>query len=307
MNIILGSGIIGLLAKKILGDDWTLIPFKKSRYFYFDIPWADNYIKFDNEINDFMKSIIIDDSPMIMYKSPFSYQGQLFDVREPVVIEKYLTKLYGDKIPDVADQLLTTSFMIYPVTVKHIYEALQRKYIGEIRENTSLYGSVKSINITGQEILFNNDQKLEYDKIISTIPLNALCDYCSLSIDLEARPIYYYHIATDVVDLEGAQQSLVCDFDIPFFKVVKLNENIYNFWCLEAIEEPYKVFGSILGYNFEILEVRYIDDVIPLGEPPNLGIFEKNLICVGSNAQWDDFMDVSSCIKRLIRLRSSVQ
>jgi hypothetical protein len=48
MNVILGSGIIGLLTKKILGDDWILIPFKKSRYFYFDIPYADNYIKYIN-------------------------------------------------------------------------------------------------------------------------------------------------------------------------------------------------------------------------------------------------------------------
>jgi len=44
MNIILGSGIIGLLAKLILGQDWKIIPFYRSRYFSFNPALDDNFI-----------------------------------------------------------------------------------------------------------------------------------------------------------------------------------------------------------------------------------------------------------------------
>jgi hypothetical protein len=240
-----------------------------------------------------------------MYKSPLSYQGQLMD-EAPVAVEYFMRKVFGDFEPDLARKLFKTSFMVYPLTVKQLYEALQRKYIKEIRENTSKYGSVKSIDIDGHEIIFNDDKKLPYDRMISTIPLNAFCEYSSLPMDLQARTVYYYNVVTDAVDLEGAQQSYVCDLNIPFFKAVMLNKSIYVFWCLEAMEEPYKVFGSLFGYNFEILEVRFIEDVIPMGNPPSLGVLEDNdVFCVGSNAQWDDFMDVSSCINRLLAYRGT--
>lgn len=304
MNLILGSGITGLLAKKILGDNWTIIPFRQSRYFSFEIPWADNFIRCDPEIDDFMRGLWSDDAPILLYKSPFSYQGQLINDEISSVTTMYLDKVYGDQVPAVAESLIKTCFAVYPITVKELHDALQRKYLGEIKENVSKYGMIKSIDVVERVVEFENNRKLSYDKIISTIPLNTLCGFCGLNLLLDSKPIIFYHIVSDAVDLEGARQAYVCDKEIDFYKVGMLREHNYIFWCSEIVVDAYKFFGSILNYRLNIMESIRIAEAMPVGDAPDLNMLDKvGIHCVGSNAQWDDFMDVASCIKRLFKLK----
>jgi hypothetical protein len=303
MNLIFGSGITGLLAKKILGDDWELIPFKRSRYFYFEIPWADNFIQFDKDVDDFMRTIIPKEAPVVFYKSPFSCRGQLMYQANPITTDPYLEKVYGDKAPKLAESLLRTTFTVYPVTVKDLHDALQRKYLSEIKDNLSKYGEVASVDLSQRMVRFKNGMIVEYENIISTIPLNAMLDYCGIASELESRSVYYYYIVVSTIDLEGAQQAYVCDSEIDFFKVQMLNKTNYIFWCTDLVPDTLRHFGSILGYNINFVESRHIPEVIPLGDPPDLsGLEERGVFCVGSNAQWDDFMDISSCMKRLLKL-----
>lgn len=305
MNLIFGSGIIGLLAKKILGDSWELVPFKRSRYFYFDIPWADNFIKFDKTVDPFMRGIIPKDAPLMFYKSPFSYQGQLMYQNNPITTDPYLFKVYDDRAPSVAESLLQTTFTVYPVTAKALHDALQRKYLSLIKDNLTKYDEIDRINLSEHTVRFKNGTVLEFENIVSTIPLNALYDYCGISHGLEAKPTCYYHIGVKTIDLEGAQQAYVCDPNIEFYKVQMLNKTNYLFWCIEAVQEPLVHFGSILGYDINFVESTRIEDTIPMGEPPDLQPLEQHgIYCVGSNAQWDDFMDISSCIRRMLNLGS---
>ena len=44
MNYILGSGIVGLTARHILGADWQVVPFYKSRFFSSNPPLDDNFL-----------------------------------------------------------------------------------------------------------------------------------------------------------------------------------------------------------------------------------------------------------------------
>ena len=74
MNAILGSGLIGMLARDILGDGWTLIPVGRSRFYSFQPALADNYIAIDETINEYMKRFTF--LPLI-HKTAFSLGGEL--------------------------------------------------------------------------------------------------------------------------------------------------------------------------------------------------------------------------------------
>jgi hypothetical protein len=300
MNFILGSGIIGYLAKEIF--DWHIVPFKKSRYYTFEIPFADNYIVLDKDIDNFM-NCYYPHNVQIINKSAFSFKGGLIN-DDQTLRELYVNKAYNSNPHPSATKLLKTIFSAYEVNVKQVHDMLFKKHIAHINDNIKKYGEVVSINVQSKEIIFKTG-KVAYDNIISTIPLDALCKYAGHTMDLPSSDLYVYHLASNIINLEGSVQCYVCDDNIEFYKVQKIGDDQYLFWSGGVIEQPYKYFGLFFGYDFEILEVVKIEKAIPLGVPPDLSCFADNgIFCVGSNAQWDDFMDVSSCIKRLLRHKS---
>ena len=300
MNFILGSGITGYLAKRIL--EWPFIPFKQSRYFHFEIPWSDNFIKYDEKIDEFMSKLTPKNSAKIIYKQPFSYKGQLL-YEQDVAKEIYLEKVYGDNVPKVAQALMKTTFTVYPITAKMLHDSLFNRYKDAINENVAQYGELDKIDINNHQMMFKNGKTVEYDKLVSTIPLDALCNYCGVDMKLKARTVVYYNITTEAIDLEGASQSLVSDLDFKFFKVQMIGKNNYVFWTFDILDNPYQYFGPFIGYRMDVIEAKRILDVIPIGNPPDMSMFESNgIYCVGSNAQWDDFIDVAASICRILRL-----
>ena len=71
----------------------------------------------------------------------------------------------------------------------------------------------------------------------------------------------------------------------------------------DKLENPYQYFGKFLGYNLDLIEAARIVDAIPIGPKPDLSELEgKGIYCVGSNAEYDDMMDISSSIFRILRL-----
>lgn len=304
-SLILGSGIIGNIARVIFTKDFYWVPFKRSRYYSFDIPFADNFLTYDQKVSDFLSPLKIDLTP-IFFKNPISYQGQLMFQEFPLVLDPYLTKVYGEQIPTVATQLLKSTFSVYQITAQQLYHRLEHSNQAEIQTNIRQDGELIKIDLEKKEVVFKNG-RIPFDKIISTIPLDALHSYCSLPFKNKARSVCYYYIISEKVDLEGATQALVADNDIKFFKVSMLKPGHYVFWTLEAVENPLQYFGKYLTYRMDIIEAKRIENVIPLGDAPDLKYLEdKGIYCVGSNAQYDDFMDVSSCIKRMVSLSTAL-
>ena len=301
MRFILGSGIIGYLAKTLF-PDWQWIPFKRSRYFSFDVPYADNFMTFDKEVDEFMCKVSAKNNTKIFMKRPFSYNGQLMYQENSLTRDPYLLHLYGETAPRLADTTLKTTFAIYPMTVKQLHDYYYQQLRNQIDESINRYGEVQAFDLEKRTIRTSTGT-FEFEQIISTIPLNAFCQLSGRQTKLKALPVNYYLIESKKVDIEGADQVLVCDNNIEFFKVQKV-DGLYQFWCAEILEKPYDYFGSVLGFDFDLKEARRITDVIPTGEQPDLSELEKvGVFCVGSNAQWDDLMGVTSCLKRLLKLR----
>jgi hypothetical protein len=73
------------------------------------------------------------------------------------------------------------------------------------------------------------------------------------------------------------------------------------FYCQENIVNPGAYLMAFMK-NFDILDGTSIDNVIPVGPLPKLDTIDDfGIHCIGSSAQWDWCMDVSSCIIRLIK------
>lgn len=296
MNYILGSGIIGCLAKQILPGDWTIIPFGRSRYYSYEIPLSDDFIIYDEKIDQFISKYA---TTKLMYKRPFSFKGQLI-YNDPMIANLYIDKLYGNERNPLAVNLCKTTFMSYDLSIGKLYKTLQNQYTDLAANNAKFDHATLTID-TNNRVIKTKSGDFPYEKVISTIPLDKLCGRCNINLKLVSKPVIYYHIITKRVDLEGATQALVADKDFMFFKVQKVANDHYIFMTTEAIDKPLLYFGAFIGYDLDILEVTRIDDVIPIGIPPDLSIFESNgITCVGSNAQHDDFMDVGSCIKKLL-------
>lgn len=302
MNYILGSGITGCIARRILGSNWTWLPFKRSRYYSFDIPYADTFITHSKDINDFMLELSPGNAVPIFYKRSFSLQGQLMFQELPLLIDPYLSKVFGNEIPSFASKLLKTTFTVYPMTAPVLYHQLENSYLeNEINGGIQKFGQVQKIDLDKKTISCSKGI-FEWDKIISTIPLNAFMKLCDKETLLKARPICCYYLVTDTVDLEGSDQALVVDKDIDFYKVQMLKKGHYVFYTFDALENAHQYFGKFLNYRLDIIDAKRIDEAIPMGEPPDLKFLQdRGVVCVGSNAQWDDFSDVSSSIRRLLK------
>lgn len=300
---ILGSGVTGCLAAKILGPSWHIIPFKKSRYYTFEVPYADNFIVYDEHIDKFIQSELINKA-MVIYKSPFSMQGQLMYQATDLTLEPYLHKVYGPEVPVLAKKLLKTTYTTYSLTVKQLHDKLQAELSEKINDGVRNFKDLYHIDLKNREMHTKNGV-FKYDRIVSTIPLDALYKMCGLSAELRARNTCFYHIMTSKVDLEGASQAYVADPEFLFYKVYTLAKDSYLFCTLDVVDSPYQYFGAFLGYNLDLIEAKRIENVIPIGEPPDTSLLrEHGIECVGSNAQWDDFVDTTTAIRKLLRLRS---
>jgi hypothetical protein len=298
MDVILGSGITGCLAKEILG--WRIIPFKRSRYFVFDTPWADNYFQIHDEIDPIISRLFLVNQRLII-KNSYSFKGELYDTNDELK-EMYLEKIYGNDVPGHASSAIRTIMTTYDIEASELYKLLNAKYLDEINESIKTSGELVGIDLDNK-VLKCSKKDVSFDRVVSTIPLDALYKYCNIDHDLVSKGVYFYHINTDKIDLEGSSGCYVCDPDIDFFKVYNVGENDFVFCSLDLINNPLRYFGMFLGYNFDIVEVKHINGALPIGDIPNVDYLKsRGIHCIGSNARWDDFEDLSSSILNILKI-----
>ena len=294
-NYIIGSGVIGLLARKVF-PNWGIISQKPSRYYSFNPALADNYIQYDKGLEDKMKVVGID-GEVVEYSSPFSVAGQLMFQENNFTTAPYLNKVYGD-----SDRgFIKTHMWIYSLPVSTLYGKLVKEYDSKVDEML-----VTRIDTNNRIIHIKDGEPIEYDNIISTVPLDVLYKWAGdNTTKLESRPVCYYRIHSESVDLEGSDQSYVVDEAIDFFKVTKIKDKQYIFWSFDQVDNPHNYFGQYLGYTLNIIDSFRIEDVIPIGPLPDLrNLEEMGIYCIGSNARWDDFVGVSECIDRIFRVKA---
>jgi hypothetical protein len=284
MNFILGNGLIGLLAGKALNR--KIIPYGKSRFYSYSVPLAENIIRYvKDDVIEFLGHL----SPL-MYVQKMSLDGKLFDVTNE------LRNVYMNKLgtPNSAVGNFLGSSMTLKTTCTDLYESLRR----EINVH-----DVKIRELRPFKMILDNGTIVDYESLISTIPLYVLLKLFNMDINCEARDVYYCHVGSNDIDLEGASCVHVLDQHIEFHKVTTIRKSEYVFDSFIELDEW--ILGKYLR-NFKIIQKTVIRKSMPIDMPPNLDILEKmGVICVGSCAQWDEAMDVSSCIRRILKKGNS--
>jgi len=297
MNIIFGSGLVGLLAKAIF-PSWKIIPFYRSRFFSYNPALDDNWIVKDARLDSFVKDLMVMPPAIYPYIKAYSVGGDLVREHHKDLCEDWLYKVFGVNYPNHAEKYLSTRMtqFVYDLRLNQLYQSLTNKYIDEIKEEASK-GSVESI---GNHYFVRNGKRVDFDNAISTIPLDALQKLMGVNSKLESKPVHYLHIKTDDLDFEGANQVFVADKLYGFHKVTNIAPGRYMIHCHEDIPQPGAYFMAFMK-NFDIIDGTSVNGVIPIGNLPNLdNAVDNGIFCVGSYAEWDWCADIGTCIIRLL-------
>lgn len=297
-KVIFGSGIVGLLAKEILGNDWKIVPFGRSLFYSFHPALDDNFIVRDERVDDVIS--YFNGKPIYIYKIRYSRSGEICEYSKDTC-ELWAAKLFGQDIPAhfVSYMLQRQNFIVYDLCANLLYEKLCNKYESELLQNHRL-GKVERIGHNFYQI---NGQKYHFDKAISTIPLDALLKYIGIKNDLKYKQSWYIHLQTKNLDFENNNQLLVADDNIDFYKVTALRDNRYILCFNRNIELPGQ-YLSLFMNKFDIIDGTTIEKSIPVGEIPKIQELENmGIHCIGKLAQWDYCMDVGSCILRILNYK----
>lgn len=297
-NIILGGGLTALIARDILGSNWSIIPIAKSRFYTYKPALDDNHILKDDRTDDYVK--YLGGGIPFLYKTAYSFEGQLYNYQQQLA-NLWLSKVYGENIPPQSNAVMSTRkhYFIYSIKANELYTNLMTKYASDIANSLTLGKPNKIENKT----IYTDTQAIEYDNIISTIPYEALTKYLNIKYDKQTIPTYYYHIKTDTLDLEGNSEVLICDHQIEFYKVRQLTPDRYLFYCNHELDMPGQYFMQFMP-RYDLLDGTRIIDAIPCGIKPNLKhIEDKQIYCVGKHAQVDPYMCIGSSIKRLLDIK----
>jgi hypothetical protein len=300
MNYILGSGLIGLLARHILGPSYAIIPYYKSRFFSYNPSLDDNYLVRDARTDPFVTQLNGTLGPVFMYKKAWSINGGLVKQFDAELCHSWLYKIFGQHAPSQS-QVYMKSHMehfVYDLRLNQLYQRLQELYEKEIKTGLTL-GQVSEI---GDHYIIIGGKRLDYHECISTIPLNSLVKYIGLKDQYPTKTIHYLHIQSEELDFEGMNQVLVVDSSYAFYKVTNVAKNRYLFYCHVDIPDPGVYFMQFIK-SFEIIDGTSIPEALPIGSVGSNALLDRfGVSCVGSNAQWDWCMDVSSCIIKLLRM-----
>ncbi len=294
-KFIFGSGLIALLARKMLGPTYQLIPFGKSRFYSFNPPTADNFIICNPSI-DYCLNDMFGPQSKYSYRRSYSVGGNLIPSNNDI-LSTYLVKTCDfDPPPHAAIYYKSQDVMdVYGLRCTDLYTKLVEEYKDEIGKSINTYSTVTGL--TNDHIEFSNGKIVEYDEVVNTIPMNVLLDLMKVQHSLKANPVHIIHLTSSSIDLEMYNQVFVVDPQIDFYKVTRIDTNRYLFYFLnDHVSHGIYLMGYING-PFDILDGTRIDNYIIKGGIPKWS--HPKIKNIGSYAQWDDCMDVGSCIYRL--------
>jgi len=302
MNYIFGSGIIALLTRKILGDKWKIVPFGNSRYFSYNPALSDNFIIRDERLDEFVKNLNEADKPLssnniLFYKKSWSINGQLISEYNEDLAKQWHNKVFGQYDDSVDRQISTKmTFAIYNARLNKIYESLVNEYREDLKSWSD--GLPKVINMSERYFTANN-KRFDYDNIVSTIPATYLSKLLGINKIYKSVDVSYVHLATEELDFEGANQVMVADAAIPFFKVSCIAPKRYLFYFVGEIDNPGVILMPFIK-KFDILDGTYIKDAWPIGAP-QINYDKIGITNIGATSSSNMSIDVGSAILHAFR------
>lgn len=299
MKYILGGGLIGLIARDILGPSYKLIPMGRSLYYSWNPPLADNHIIKGEDIDEYIAQYA---TIPLYIKHAFTLGGHL--TNDMTLLPDWLNKMHDNK-PQPHCEIYYKSHLEYWAMgdCHKIYKSLQSKYKNEIADGIS-NGNAKAIDWRNH-IIKTDKQSFQYDNLLSTIPLDALIAMAGINVHLSACDTWYYHVETPYLGFEGNYGVLVVDKSLPdIFKAIKISDNNYIFMANRQLKLPGAFFHLFIK-DFRLIAETSVPRSIPCGLIQEITEFtDGGIKTIGSTASWDSCQDVGTCIKRLLKMRN---
>lgn len=301
MKYILGSGVVSFSARHILGSDYKIINAGPSRFYNFNPAPADNFILASDELKP-LESIL---SPLIGtrkadYRCAWSNFGKISRGFDGVNCNMWLSKLFGFRIPGHVQYVLQDrfEFKVYENRINNLYAALFDKHKPDILSGMNID---QLVSIEPHKLIFK-DRVLEFDKLISTIPLNDLYKFIGYEDSLNSVGVSVIRLKTKSLNFEGFNQLWIVDPQIPFYKAQMVKEDEYLIYFNSKVENPGLLLNAYVN-DFDLMTGMWIDSALPAGDVPFLKhLDDYGIIPVGASAQWDYCMDFSSCLFRIMKI-----
>lgn len=305
MNYILGSGVVSFAARHILGSNYKIINAGPSRFYNYNPAPADNFILVSDQLKQF-ESIL---SPLIgtkkaEYKCAWSNFGQISRGFNKANCNTWLSKIFDFRIPSHAIHVLKNrlEFNVYENRINSLYATLFDKH------KTSMLDAInidKLLSIEPHKLIFK-DCVIEFDKLISTIPLNHLYKLIGCNDILNSVGVSIVYLKTKSLNFEGFNQLWIVDPNIPFYKAQMIKENEYLFYFNSKIENPGLLLNAYIE-DFDLITGVWIESALPSDDIPFLNNLNNyGIIPIGASAQWDYCMDFSSCLFKIMQVAEGV-
>lgn len=303
MNIILGSGLNAFLARHILGPDYQIVSAGPSRFYGVNPASADNYIYASDLLKPLegqLKALNID-TKRHPYKCCWSFEGELVRGFDKQHCSFWLAKTYGIHIPGHLELVYPhrMEFDVYGTRVNQLYAALYEKYYPELQSSPNI-SSIQSIG--PHKIIFNDGHVIEFEKCISTIPLDDLAMLVGHQSTYHGVDVSVVLLQSGTLDYEGFNQVFVVDPKIQFFKTAQVSEDKYLFYFLDRIDNPGLYLTPYIA-DFDLISGFFYPKCIPAGAIADVHWLKSyGITPLGMSAQWDPAMDISSSLHRLLKI-----
>lgn len=298
MNYILGSGLVAFIAKTMY-PDYHLIPVGKSRYYQYDAAICDDYIFCHKDVDEVVESIVRSFIP-VMFKRAISYNGQLIFNCDSPFMNNWANKAYNNNPHPRIKLSIQDDGFVYNCSCIDLFKKLEQKCISTCKDFILQQEKITQIDHLNR-VVHTNKRLIEYDKLINTTPLNYILKLMGIENSLECLDLHTIIVETESLDFEGASELLVADANIDFYKCTFLGNNRYQFYSTKEIPDISSYLRVFMD-RFDIISGTCVKEAVPVGDPSQYESMPGHIVNVGSNAQWDDGMDMSSCIRRLKRV-----
>jgi len=291
-KFILGGGTAGLLYA-FYNKDYQLITKQLGGQFSAPFPLGPKYIHVDKYSKKLFEDLKL--KPKIKtVKIGFFYDQKLHKKNTTEQREKYFQKTRGisTKSYDTAQTSGKTEFQAFDIDPDTLVEELTNK----IEKDRIILDTVKAIDLDKQIIKTTKNGTLQYEHLVSTIPLNVFCSLAgkqSLADSLEYRSTTFakhtgqYKIWCELekkIDEENFNYVYLSEDKIPFHRITKIKDGFV-----------YEKSGPV-SPNFPLETV-----VLPVGQIINTDqkIDFSNVTFLGRYAKWQHGILINNVLQEI--------
>ncbi len=289
-NYILGGGIAGLIWA-YYNPDFTIITETVGGQFNNYFPMGPRFLE-DNEFSrKFLTDLKIPIIPQTI-KIGYKYGNKIIDTYDTTFLQKYYSKSRGAKT--IADSTVMNQQKKEMDILKVDFLKLISLLVEKIGDKRIIYSKIYKIDIHKKEIsIKNNKIDVNYNKIVSTIPLPAFYRIIGKRNICHSRDMTYVLLEADFIDMKDFNFIYCCGNE-PYHRLTKCKDGII------ADVLGWKSEGSIKSIFPEYIGFKCAPN-IQIVSGPSKEKFNEDIQFIGRYGRWNRNWKTEKVIEEAIK------